>query len=359
MKADQHTRLFARLVLLITKGSSMQRLSVRTHLVHVALASVASLVLFRVIILIFGRQYKLSVDAAQGVLIGEPHWRVFQSRLLGPYLVEAASVVFDTFLKAHVFCSVVLLALAGYLMLVRLTHLYRDSIRALLGYSVFFFLFVFCVNSPWLYIWDLVDVVLFVLFCDFVAHRRDYRFFVALFVVAVFNRQSAFYIALWMMIDPLVKSVLDRARGLRGGRFDFKMAVSGVVLLGAGVALVEYLQSTLLVREVGPSLVGQVEGAGPRFHFLLLDNLSRLWKALISFRVAMSFLIPLFIVFYLAFCGWVASRNPRANLGVATVHALLLASTVVFVFAFETRVYLVLLPFVAFNLWPIASDDAS
>lgn len=336
----------------------MRRLSVRTHVAYLALASVASMVLFRVIILIFGRQYKLSVEAAQGILIGEPHWRVFQSRLLGPYLVEAASFVFGTFLKAHVFCSVVLLASAGYLMLVRLTHLYRDSTRALLGYFVFLLLFVFCVNSPWLYIWDLVDVVLFVLFCDFVARRRDYRCFAALFVVAVFNRQSAFYIALWMIIDPLVRAGLDRARGLRAARFDTKMAASGVALLGAGVALVEYLQSTLLVREVGPSLVGQVEGAGPRFHFLLLDNLSRLGQALTSFKFAMSFLVPLFIVMYLAFCVWVAARNPRANLGVAAVHALLLASTVVFVFAFETRVYLVLLPFVAFNLWPVVSDDA-
>jgi hypothetical protein len=72
---------------------------------------------------------------------------------------------------------------------------------------------------------------------------------------------------------------------------------------------------------------------------------------LTSFKFAMSFLVPLFIVGYLVFCGRVALREPRANLAVATVHALLLVSTVAFVFAFETRVYLVLLPFVAFNLW--------
>lgn len=335
----------------------MKRLSVRTHLAYLGLASVAALVLFRVIILVLGRSYTATVEAARGVLSGEPHWRVFQSRLLGPYLVKAVSNLFDTFLDAHVFCSVVLLALAGYLMLVRLTQRYKDPTRALLGYFVFLFLTVFCINGPWLYIWDLVDIVLFVLFCDFVACRRDYRYFVALFSVAIFNRQSAYYIALWMMIDPVVRLGLNRARGLRDERFDYKMVASGVVLLGLGVALVEYLQSTLLVREVGPERFGQIDGAGPRFHFLLWDNLARLWQALTSLKFAMSFLVPLFIVAYLAFCAWVTWRNPRANLGLAAVHALLMLSTVVFVFAFETRVYLGLLPFVAFHLWPIASQD--
>jgi len=322
----------------------------RTRPAYLLIAFAGALVQFRLVILVFGRQYGASVEAARGVLTGEPHWRVFQSRLLGPYLVQAVDRVLDNFMAAHVGVSVLLLTLAGYLVLTGLGRIHTDRTRAALGYFVFALLFLFCVSRPWIYIWDLIDLVVFALFAWFVVERRDWRWFAALFAVALFNRQSAFFIAAWMILDPLIRYGIDRVRKSEGARVDFKMLGSGVVLAAAGAGLVEVLQRNLLVREVGPELIGQAENAGGRFHFMLAENLRQFGQAL-SPNYALSFLVPLFVVAYIGFCIWVARRDPRENLGIAAVHLLLLGSTVAFGYAFETRVYLVLLPLIPFFLW--------
>ena len=89
---------------------------------YLALAAVVAAVQLRVIHLEFGRQYNLSVEAAQGVLDGLPHWRVFQNRLLGPYLVEAFSAVTDSFEAAHALCTFLLLSATGYVVLRAVTR---------------------------------------------------------------------------------------------------------------------------------------------------------------------------------------------------------------------------------------------
>ena len=115
--------------------------------------------------------------------------------------------------------------------------------------------------------------------------------------------------------------------------------------------MVETLRSTLLVREIGPSIVGEVAGAGPRFHFMLSDNLDKLWTSLTSFNYVMSFLVPFGMAAFLVFAYRVARRDPGRNLANALVHALMLISMIVFGIIFETRIYLALVPFVVFNLW--------
>jgi len=315
------------------------------HLPYAALSGVVALLQFRILVFVFGPQYTRCIEAAQGVLRGEPHWRVYQNRLLGPWLVQGVAEIVGSFRLAHVLVAIVLLALSGYLVLIVLSRLHADPARVLAGYFVFSFLVVGCFKPPWLYIWDLTDLLVFVVFNALVVRGRDYRYFMALFAVAIFNRESAYFIAGWMIVDPFVRRYLGRPLELR-------MAASGTVLLGGGIALVETLRTSLLVREVGPQLVGPVAGAGPRVHFMLPDNLERLGQALTSFRYTMSFLVPLLLVAYLAFCARVAYRDPPGRAGLAAIHVLMIGSLFVFGILFETRIYLVLLPFLVFNLRP-------
>ncbi len=300
----------------------------------------------------FGPQYELSVAAALGVTTGEPHWRVYQSRLLGPYLVKAVSLATGSFTVAHALCTIVLLGASGFLVLAFLRRQRGTGWHALAGYFAFVFLVVCCFQRPWLYIWDFTGLLVFVLFNQFVAQRRGYRWFCALFLLALLDRETAGFIALWMILDPLVRVVLARRPDGSRGAFDLKMAGSGIALLGGGIALVEFLRSALLVREVGPSLVGPVRGAGPSFHTMLPENIDQLVVALTSFRYSLSFLIPLLLAAYAAFAVRVAWRDPPERTAVAAVHLLMLASLAVFGILFETRVYLILLPFVVFNLGP-------
>jgi hypothetical protein len=316
------------------------------HLARAALAAAVAAAQFRILVLVLGPQYRASVLAAEGVLRGEPHWRVHQNRLLGPWLVELARPVFGSFERAHVVVSIALLALAGWLLLTFLSRLHAERGRALASYFVAAFLVVCCFGRDWLYVWDLVDLVVFVLFNALVAQRAGPLAFAGLFAVAVFHRETALFVALWMVVDPVVRRFGGH------GPLDLRMAGTGAALLVAGVTIVETLRAILLVREVGPEIVGAVAGAGPRAHFMLPDNLRALGAALGSFRFTMSFLVPAAIVAYFVLCVRVAWRDPLGAATVAAIHALILVSLLAFGIVFETRIYLVLIPFVAFWLWP-------
>jgi hypothetical protein len=79
------------------------------------LSAFFALAQFRLIVFIFGPNYGRAVDAAAGVLSGHPHWRDYQPRVLGPLLIDVASLVLPSFLAAHVVFSIVTLAVMGYL----------------------------------------------------------------------------------------------------------------------------------------------------------------------------------------------------------------------------------------------------
>ena len=57
-------------------------------IVFIAASAVCALFLVRVIVLFYQKDYGRAVDAARGVVTGHPHWRVYQSRVLGPWMVK-------------------------------------------------------------------------------------------------------------------------------------------------------------------------------------------------------------------------------------------------------------------------------
>lgn len=318
-----------------------------------ALCVALALLEARVIRQMFGTLYRLSVDAAAGVLAGTPHWRVFQSRQLGPRLVQATALVVGDFERAHVLCTVALLSAAAYLVYRSVLRRTGDAAKGLVSLLSFSLLTVFCLSRPWLYIWDFSGALLFVVFNDLVARERRPGAFALLFAVAIFNRESALFLAAWMVVDPLCRYAVDRLAGRAPGPLDLRMMAAGGALLAAGGALVELLRDKLLVREIGPQIVGgPVPGAGPRFHYMVPDNLLAL-KVLARAPLDLSLhaLVPLFWVAYLAFCALLAWRDPRRLLGVALMHAAMLASAFVVGLVFETRIYFELLPLVAVHLW--------
>jgi hypothetical protein len=268
--------------------------------------------------------------------------------------VQAVDLVVHDFEYAHVFCTVALLTAAGYLVFRSVSRRTGDDAKALASLLTFELLAASCLGKDWLYIWDFSGALLFVIFNDLVARGRRPPAFALLFAVAVFNRESALFIAAWMVLDPVCRYALDRRAGRSAQPFDVAMAASGAALLVAGGALVELLRDKLLIREVGPRLFGQVPGAGPRFHYMLPDNVLAL-KGLLRAPLdpSLRVLVPIAWVAYLAFCARLAWRDPPRFLGVALVHAAMLASAFVVGMMFETRIYFELLPLAAVHLWTV------
>lgn len=174
-------------------------------------ALLGALAQFRMIATIIGGAYRDSIAAAQGVVAGTPHWQVYQSRVLGPWVVQLLSGPVGSFQAAHVLYTIGLYFLAGLAMLVTAYRLYGAK-AAWLAFLGFHLLCMVLINSRWHYIWDGGELLSFALFCYFVLADKDWRWMTGLFCVSILNRESAFFIAAWMILSPLLTATLDRAR---------------------------------------------------------------------------------------------------------------------------------------------------
>lgn len=136
-------------------------------------------------------------------------WPGYRSRLLGPALIH----LLGGNLRAFLIVTFVALVIGGLLS-------WRLAGPAGLGiYHAGFAL----VATPWFSPWDMLDPVFFTAFVIFVVEMKPHPWFIALFAVAIFNLQSAMFIALWMILSR-------------------QMIVPGLVCMLAGTAIMWFLQ---------------------------------------------------------------------------------------------------------------------
>ncbi|MGH7742019.1 MAG: hypothetical protein ACRENS_08350, partial [Candidatus Eiseniibacteriota bacterium] len=250
----------------------------------------------RLYLLTLPKEFIRSAIVAEAVVHGEPPWRIFQSRVLGPWLVHALSDLTHT--PPPVVYANVALALLFACGLVILRSGARDGVlRSSPLARLATFQALLCVLLPciWLYVWDLISLLVFLLFQLLEARRAPRWQFAALFAVAIFNHEIALAIAGWMVLDPLVRWFAAR-RAAENARFDRATFVLGVALMAAGAMLIETLRRVLLVREVPPEGADQLAVHGGNFHFALARN----WDAIAhSFTLApdkgLQFVVPLFL----------------------------------------------------------------
>ncbi|MFY8093864.1 MAG: hypothetical protein ACOVN0_10345 [Niveispirillum sp.] len=295
---------------------------------------------FRMIVTIIGADYGDSIAAAQGVVAGTPHWQVYQSRVLGPWVAQFLSGPVGSFHAAHVLYTIGLYFAAGLTMLVTAYRLYGVT-AAWIAFLCFHLLCMVLINSRWHYIWDGGDLLSFTLFCYFVLADKDWRWMTGLFCVSILNRESAFFIAAWMILYPFLVAILDRARPR------LPMALAGMACLVAGALLVQGLRVVLLHREIGPSLFGMPEMAGRSFHPHLHDNMIYLFDAIRHPTMEFNILIVVLLPAPLVLTGLLARRFGRRYLGLGLAHSLIVLSLPIVGVLSETRVLFDLVPFMA------------
>jgi hypothetical protein len=308
-----------------------------------ALALFLALVQFRLIAFVLDRDLERSVNAALGVVSGRPHWRIYQSRVLGPYLVDALTAVLPSYSAAHAFFAVAALTVAGYLAWRLGRRIGASTLAALLGLVVFHLAFAGLLSRPWLYAWDFLDAIVFLVFLDCVVARRSWPWFAALYAVAILNRETAHYIALWMILDPFLRWRLATPRAPRPG---LAMSAAGLACIAGGLALVETLRRRLLVEEIGPYIFRDATGEpGQLFANQLGANLELLGRLATRFDDSLPLLAPAFLVLVAAAAIALARRDPPRFAGVSLVHLALVGSFFAFAALLETRAYVVLVPF--------------
>jgi hypothetical protein len=288
-----------------------------------------------------------SLQAARGVYDGTPHWMIFQSRILGPYLLVWLTSLFGDPMRAFALVFIVTQASAGYL-ISRLAPLVVGETHKIGMFFMFQSLFSLVLvphsSGGWLYVWDLIGINVFIAFLFLVVTNKDWRYFLALFVVAIINRESAVFISAYMMLDPLTRKCLRRAP-----RFDWAMFLAGGGGVVFGWAIVNYLRAKLLVRELGPSLWNLPQLAGKSVCLKLSDNLQFIEDSILGVRSIVDTKISLFIVIFISICASLSCRYPSRYMALAICHGLLVLSLLSFAVISEVRIFLELVPFTVFG----------
>jgi hypothetical protein len=305
----------------------------------------------RLIVTFFGNDLQLTYQAEQGVLDGYPHWRLYQSRVLGPWLEELLRVLFGFRLsQAHVIIALAILTLSGVVMFQagRAIGERQGGWSALLAFHALFSLLL---NPPYLYIWDYFVLLVAAVFMLLVIRRAPWWSFLLLMSVAFFNHDSALFIGVWMVAQGLTAAWAKRRRP------DWGMVVGGLLGSLGGILLIEYLRRSLLKGEIGWGFGHTTNPPEPYYFFLRLPgNLSEIQARMMHPNPLFLF-VMLPLVWTLALAVILIVRHgikaaPLAIYAVTQVAALLL-----FAIIWEIRDFLQLVPFLCLGGMLAAKPD--
>jgi hypothetical protein len=326
-------------------------------LMYALLALLFALADTRFVLVLMQRPFQLSSRIAEGVVHGEPYWRVYQSRVLAPYLIDFMRGPSGDFTEAYAVFMFLALFAAGFLVLALTARLNDRTRRPGVAFLIFQITFLFLVPNVWLYPWDLLALPLFTVFNFLVLRGARTVWFAVLYAVAIFNHEIAFFIAGWLVLDPLVRR-MGRAAPKPAARFDWARELTGLALLAGGIALVEGLRRALLVHEVmRPDALPGLITYGRDFHFTLLQNVQTIVDSFhLGSRHALPFVVPLFLLPIVVIAILLARSDGQRFGALALVQTGMIASTLLFGLVVETRILLPLVPFVAMNAWPALGE---
>ncbi len=284
-----------------------------------------------------------SVKASDGVVNGLPHWRIYQSRVLGPYTADLVARSFAISLPAAQ-----AIYGAACLLLAKLAILFHRRRDGSAGPALFMLLtgsllFALLTNKPWLYAWDFFGILAFTLFVIFAIEKRPWTWFVPLVLVTFLNKESAAFISAWMVMQ----AVLGRAGGGRplAETVDWRMLAAGLVTAACGLFAVHLLRETLLVREVGPELFSVSPAGTDWFHWKLPTNLKVLGAALTVRYFSQPWLFFLLSLGGMVAASLLAVRCFPRHTALCLSFLLLLVAVFMFGVVRESRVMMEVIPF--------------
>jgi hypothetical protein len=320
----------------------------KSNIVGATLAFFSSPLLFR-LIHFMGVPYNRIAEISHGITTGHPLWKQIQSRVLAPYIIKALTFGSLEYRHAHVLFHIIAVAVAAFLCW-RMGKKYGGTDQsALLALTVFVTCFTFLLAPPWtIFSWDFIDILVFLVFVDFVLARKGPQWFVGLFAIAVWNRDDAFFIPLWLILDPLVQFFCQRHYKLPSV-LDWRRMLAGAICIVLGLVSLELLKRNLLIEEVGwqeyPDMADRMAG---RSYIIgqLGVNLAVLKWMLTRLTHGLWFTIPLFLVIVATLGAFLARLDPRRYLALYLVELSFILALFVVGIVIESRVYLALIPFV-------------
>jgi hypothetical protein len=211
---------------------------------------------------------------------------------------------------------------------------------ALLALFVCHASFAFLLAPPWLYAWDYLDIVIFLVFVDFVVAGRPWPWFVALLAVGIYSRETAAFIAVWLILEAASRWYFVLRRDAANARLDRTMLIAGIVCLILSAVAVEAVTRALFIEEIGPRIFGDApRGEGGQIQAMhLVINFKIAANALNLLRPDVNVVIPVYLCFGLAMAIGIM-RTDRRYFALGLTYIAHQMATVTFGYLTETRIF--------------------
>lgn len=294
----------------------------------------------------------------EGVVSGQPAGRVFQNRLLGPYLVMGLAQLLDRSLLFALKLYTLIMTVLANLLLGTLIYLRlrehadehaekRAVVLAVTAVALFVLLrllYLYLLEYPW----DLIDALIFMLFGYWAARRQPRWLLPLLFLVSLFNRETCLFLLLWFVLEALFGRKTGLVVDSTSGRVDWRQLLTAVFLLLATLLFIYGMREWLFIAPTAVAGV-DLDAAQLGNNWNLTHNVNQFlrinWQSSLLFVNAS--LITAVLLLVLAF-----KRFPVAALWTACW----LASIFAVGFINETRLYTPLFAFwlvyLPLTLWP-------
>lgn len=282
------------------------------------------------------------------VFEGWAEWRIYQSRILLPYLIGGISDLTGVdFAVVRELVQNGIFILTNAFLFWLIDRRFRNSWLALRTVFIHVLLFVYFQTKMFYYDWDTVDQLIFPLFAFAILARLDLRWFAGLFLLELLNRESAAFIGVLLIVCAIVPAT-GSAPKLRLG-YGFlglgMVAISGVTARTLRESL--HLDAARELFE-GQLIMGQM--------WKLPSNMVQILPPYISIKQFYPWIVIGLFAFYAA-RSWRTGYIPARQLVIVGV--CIGVSLFCFADLTETRVFIPITSFIALLTVPVSGWNSA
>lgn len=290
-------------------------------------------------------KYNALVEAAHGVLSHKPHWLAYQNRLLAPYSVYGISLFGIPFEKALMVFYVLAIFAQTIILYVLLLKYTNNNFSLSILYVIFFSFMFIGIQHSWFYTWDSLEIIFFILFSWGIWRKKTTLYFVALFFIALTNKESAIFIAVFLIVDAFQFQNQEDSFFPAIKLSSVAKLVTGSCLTFFGVAYTKLVRDYLFIVSSKPDLGDDSSHRVLGNHLTLPENLQAFFSGnLLSTDIINS----LFLIGLVVYLLWSFDRFEEQDYKAFIIIMLIIISIFLFGLINETRIYAPLLPFILF-----------
>ncbi len=290
-------------------------------------------------------KFKALIEAAQGVLSRKPHWLAYQNRLLAPYSVYRISLFgfsFEDALMIFYVATIIFQTILVYVLVLKWT---KNNFSLSVLYAIYFSFMFIGIQHSWFYTWDSLEVIIFIFFSWGIWQRQPTLYFVGLFFVALVNKESAIFIAVFLALDSLY---FKKRENFLWPKIRFRSGaklIAGSLLTLFGIIYTKFVREYLFISssalDIGDDSSNKLLGN----HFTLPDNLHAFFIDNIS---SADIINTIFVIGIVVFLVMSMNRFEDRDYKAAIIIVLIILTIFIFGLVNETRIYAPLIPFILF-----------